>query len=560
MKDLINKYIGGIQKFQLRLEALTPVAIRSGEVLSPLTDYHIEGEKLYLLDTKKMMGDIAEKGWLDDFEARVLEYSGSHSGGTEPNAKKKNYFVEGFLKEKDVSIKDYLNEENTRTCYIKTGQEWVQLHSTIKTNDQAYIPGSSIKGAIRTAVMYHWLTETDEGKAIFTDFINSLKEELVRRVSERQKISDKNFNAIKNNKITDKQRSDLKEKENSNKAWLINRFNEFENTISKQVFAESDGKHNASSFFSVSDSLPLDNKNLTVSSLQKKYRENFETKRKREKKKKFTPSIQELINIDTQLEVSVSISSLELDKIIKDNIGYQKGVNLSNLSELFKITKEFSLKYLDKEIGRLDGFKEEGDDKYKGKSYEKSKVSELHNQLISLRNQLKLLANNETMICIGFGKSIFLNTVMMALPYHKRGDDEDKSRPDPEDVIRNVVRILHPYHPANKYFPISYYTTNVKGKEYPLGWLKITNTNEAAYIEKPKNNYTEEELKSGNPLEAVFIRLGKPHSIVSICVKNEIKEFEVQGTKGFLKIDGNQLLSNNKCIVYWRNNFLNFNS
>ena len=58
MKELINKYIGGVQKFRLKIETLTPVAIRNGKILSPLTDYHIEGNRLYLLDTDKLMADI----------------------------------------------------------------------------------------------------------------------------------------------------------------------------------------------------------------------------------------------------------------------------------------------------------------------------------------------------------------------------------------------------------------------------------------------------------------------------------------------------------------------
>ncbi len=99
MNELINKYIGSVQKFRIQLETLTPVAVRSGEVLSPLTDYHIEGNKLYLIDTDKLMADINQNNCLDDFERKVLKYSGNHSGGTETGAKKKKNFIANFLKE-----------------------------------------------------------------------------------------------------------------------------------------------------------------------------------------------------------------------------------------------------------------------------------------------------------------------------------------------------------------------------------------------------------------------------------------------------------------------------
>ena len=118
MKELINKYIGGVQKHRLKIETLTPVAIRNGEILSPLTDYHIEGNRLYLLDTDKLMADIDQNNWLDDFESKVLEYSSNHSKRTKTNAKKKNRFIADFLKEKGASIKSYLKEEKDRRAHV----------------------------------------------------------------------------------------------------------------------------------------------------------------------------------------------------------------------------------------------------------------------------------------------------------------------------------------------------------------------------------------------------------------------------------------------------------
>ena len=294
MKALINKYIGGIQRFQLQLETLTPVAIRNGEVLSPLTDYHIEGNKLYLLDTDKLMNDITENNWLDDFENKVLEFSGNHSGGTETNAKKKNRFIADFLKEKGACIKPYLQEENARACQLKADDEWVQLRSTMKTANQAYIPGSSIKGAICTAIMYHWLTETDEGRNVLTGFVETNKSAIGNWV---KNIENKKYSRAKakdNPEKKIKATEALREEEQKNKGSLMDLFHKLEEDITNDVFGKSEGQFNASTYFKVSDSQTFDNADLRVSSLQKKYREDEEVKKKRNKE--FTTSLQEFID------------------------------------------------------------------------------------------------------------------------------------------------------------------------------------------------------------------------------------------------------------------------
>ena len=79
----------------------------------------------------------------------------------------------------------------------------MQLHSTIKTENKAYIPGSSIKGAIRTAIMYQWLTDTEEGKEKLASFLDTNKkgiENWAERINRKTK-GNKN-NAKKKDEIT----------------------------------------------------------------------------------------------------------------------------------------------------------------------------------------------------------------------------------------------------------------------------------------------------------------------------------------------------------------------
>lgn len=520
MKELINKYIGGIQKFQLRLETLTPVAIRSGEVLSPLTDYHIEGNKLYLLDTDKLMNDIAENNWLDDFENKVLEYSGNHSGGKETNAKKKNRFIADFLKEKGASIKPYLQEDKSRTSQLKTEEEWVQLHSTIKTANQAYIPGSSIKGAIRTAIMYYWLTETEEGKKKLAGFLetnNAAIDSWVKSIESKKHLRFKaKDNAEKKIKITE----ELRDIENKNKGNLLDLFHELEEDIANDIFGKSEGQYNASTYFKVSDSQIFDNADLRVSSLQKKYREDEELKMKRNKE--FTTSLQELIDKGKEKVIEITVSNLNFDwRENRENIYYADFIkDKKSLDKVFKAINRLSYDFLKFEIDRLNAFK---NGEKSNISYTKEKLASYHSVLEDLYKQLLGNKVNSAITCIGFGKSIFVNTVLLAI------------RTLDWDAFTNVVKVLHANHPKAKYFPISNYTTSIDSKDYPLGWVKITDVNKNTYqVEYDLPNFEIANLKSGETIQGVLIERGSP-SKVQVSIDGVTQTINANGLSKFEK-------------------------
>jgi len=154
---------------------------------------------------------------------------------------------------------------------------------------------------------------------------------------------------------------------------------------------------------------------------------------------------------------------------------------------------------------------------------------------------------NEALLCLGSGKGIYKNTVLLAIRKyyeHEAKDFKNKFAP-------LIAKIKDEFED----FPNSVSHIN----NQPLGWIKITDVNEDAYIEKADKSYAEEEIRSGKPIEAIFKSIGKPRSKVMTNVNGKEKEYGISGTKDFLKIDGNKLTPDSKCIVYWRNSQLNFN-
>lgn len=62
-----------------------------------------------------------------------------------------------------------------------------ELYTILKTpNGQPYVPGSSLKGAIKTALLYDWLTKQRAGQEWLRAFIQNLNSKERRRESEKQ--------------------------------------------------------------------------------------------------------------------------------------------------------------------------------------------------------------------------------------------------------------------------------------------------------------------------------------------------------------------------------------
>lgn len=176
------------KKYNCSINIISPIHIGSGNVYSP-AEYYIDKNKLMRVNIIDYYKNISNKKEKEIFLDKLLNQD----------------FI---LKEQvklDKTIKNYILYENDYKC--KSEPTIIEEH--IKTLDKnlikginenkLYIPGSSIKGAIRTALVYYLLKTVKtppSSKKMYYSFINA---NLIDEMMQSIKISDSsvtNFSAI----------------------------------------------------------------------------------------------------------------------------------------------------------------------------------------------------------------------------------------------------------------------------------------------------------------------------------------------------------------------------
>jgi len=138
---------------KLKLTAISPIHIGNGDVFDP-TEYTIVGNNLYIFDTFQLIKRLSEKDRQKLIEA-------SH------DALKLQCF---FKEHKKVAIEashtvvkivpSIANEFKEKI--LKTVLNKLEIKAHIRTARQLFLPGSSIKDALKRAFFQHYLNKNDE--------------------------------------------------------------------------------------------------------------------------------------------------------------------------------------------------------------------------------------------------------------------------------------------------------------------------------------------------------------------------------------------------------------
>ena len=182
------------QKYQL--QTLTPVHIGSGETLSHIDGCYANG-RWYHIDLDKVLAHPS----------------------TDLNALTSDMAQRGFRWER------YLQQHNTDLLELSAyslrcpqSPEEVEIREAIKTADRPYIPGSTLKGAIRTALLGEILSVSDD---IYSDSVSQLeslidrgargnprREQPAKRIEERAFGRDPNRDLLRALQVSDTLPSD----------------------------------------------------------------------------------------------------------------------------------------------------------------------------------------------------------------------------------------------------------------------------------------------------------------------------------------------------------------
>ena len=137
------------QKYQL--QTVTPVHIGSGETLSHIDGCYTDG-RWYHIDLDK-----------------VLAHPSTDLNALTSEMEQRGFRWERYLRQHDTD----LSELSAYNLLCSQSPEEVEIREAIKTiDDRPYVPGSTLKGAIRTALLGEILNESDD---IYDKSLNQLE-------------------------------------------------------------------------------------------------------------------------------------------------------------------------------------------------------------------------------------------------------------------------------------------------------------------------------------------------------------------------------------------------
>ena len=154
--------------YDLTITGLSPLHIGSGDKYSNL-DYIAQENKIHILDFDRILAQIPFEA-IDDLTNDITtNFRNNRWSGN----------VEEFLNEYNITWQDCVDKSYELIGAI--GQN--EINKFIKTGEQIYIPGSSLKGAIRTAILFKILKEhPDKKQRIERGLVNYFNDREIKKL------------------------------------------------------------------------------------------------------------------------------------------------------------------------------------------------------------------------------------------------------------------------------------------------------------------------------------------------------------------------------------------
>ena len=149
---------------KLRITTVTPVTIGSGAELSPYSDYIIDSEKICFIDKGKMVNRIMQKG--DHYLDRYV-----YGVANKVDNNRSEFDLKSFLL--NNKIVQSINEIIYSKCNaVIFSNQKLPIKGIIKSPlSEPYFPGSSLKGVLKTILMYNWLKSNENANQVIENVI-----------------------------------------------------------------------------------------------------------------------------------------------------------------------------------------------------------------------------------------------------------------------------------------------------------------------------------------------------------------------------------------------------
>ncbi len=406
---------------RLTFKTLTPIFIGQDQsnTLSPYSDYVQVENEIWYIDKEKFEQALSEKeGLIDKYVTQIrrkIDKSGTRS----------DFSLDDFIRVNLGDVENYVKikipvDNNLKHTHIKR---------FILTSGRPFIPGSTIKGAVRTAIIYDWLTRSDTGKKVVDDIISKVND-VLNKISILEQKQNKSEN-------------DLKELE---KISFVRKRETILNSIyDEQKLFGSVKNHDGfdSRHIQVSDSNTIDTVNLSVIKLHRvKVKDETE----------ISPLPSETVNQNVKgnfdLKFEKSFNQQDLKKF-----------NSFTIKDILKLLNSFSLASMKYELETFIKYQNEQNEK----KTDYSSIIEFYEAMISAIEKSNAAY---AIIRIGSGKTFYDNSIGMAIL--ERDYEEFKKyrtflelgkNPQSGDLVQGR-------------FPTT--RTLVEDTKLPIGWVAIS--------------------------------------------------------------------------------------
>ena len=403
----------------LSVRTITPVSIGADEAdaLSPYADYVIEGSQIVLLDKRRVEQAVLAAGLLDEYVTGIGD-------SMEQNPNRSGFSLSKFIRERLKSSPQAL----ALRILPNRGMEPHRKQSVaaiVKEAGRAYLPGSTLKGALRSAMLYDWLVGTKAGEPEIKSYQQALPD-LERAKSEMYRLK-KIFKQQRLFREFDASKREVREQEK--------RFFREERLFGKLT----DGPE--SRFIRVADSSFADADAVGIYGTQ---RIRLQPNPKIGGRDKGMPTPREALFSEQPLSVKLDVVP-----------GFATGSVLAywaekSTAELLAIINQFSKDCIANEL-------------YELRQSDNRDFQGIINRMEKFYEDLEQRAQKGAVFLrIGFGKTIYDNSLSLAM-FNGLGDEG-------EDAFTDYRRAMWDVRQSARNYPV---TRTVTAEGEPLGWVEI---------------------------------------------------------------------------------------